>query len=102
MPQDYPEVQFRNWRCRVEEGRYANGRIALQLRDAEDGSSIATASVNLPDEPLGDGEVFVKSYSENEGMLQALESAGIVQRTGEWVTSGHVQVPKCRLVGRQR
>ena len=29
------EVKFRNWTCRVEQGRYSNGRVALQLVDAE-------------------------------------------------------------------
>lgn len=99
-------VRFRNWTCRVEQGRYSNGRTALQLVDAIDGEPIAKATINLPDEPCGPDECFIKSYAENgpqggqPGMLEALEQAGVVQRTGEWVKSGFVQVPKCRIVGR--
>ena len=93
-------VRFKNWTCRVQQARYGNGRTALQLVDAEDGSPIATATVNLADQPLGDGEVFIKDYAENTGMLASLERAGVVERTGEWVRSGFVEVPKCRLTGR--
>jgi Rieske Fe-S protein len=93
------EVLFKGWRCRVKEGHYGNGRKALQLVDAEDGSPIATASVNLSDEPLGEGEVFVKNWSENEGMVEALTVAGIVEPTSRVVVSGYVTVPVCRLKG---
>lgn len=94
------EVQFKDWRCRVQKGRYTNGRTALQLVDADDGEPVATATVNLPEVELAPDEVLVKSYSENTGMLEALEEAGIVRPTGEWVESGFVRVQKCRLTGR--
>lgn len=93
-------VRFKNWACRVQEGRYGNGRTALQLVDAEDGAPVATATVNLVDQPLAEGEVFVKDYAENAGMLDALTKAGIVEPTGERVRSGFVDIPKCKLTGR--
>jgi hypothetical protein len=92
------EVKFKSWTCRVQRSKYGNGRTALQLVDDE--GPIATATVNLPDKPLGPNEVFIKDYSENTRMLAALEKAGIVERTGEWVKSGFVDVPKARLTGR--
>ena len=76
--------------------KYGNGRTAVVLEDEE--GLYAVATVNLPDEPLEDGYVFVKDYSENEGMLQALVDAGIVERTDkDTVQSGYVEVPVAKL-----
>lgn len=96
---DLTEVQFRDWRCRVEHRRYGNGRTALQLVDAEDGSPIAKATVNLPDVEMAPDEVAIKSYAENEGLLEVLTDAGIVEPTSRVVVSGYVTVPVCRLKG---
>jgi hypothetical protein len=90
-------IRFRDWDCLVEKRCYSNGRPALQLIDAEDGSPIATATVNLPDVALGSNQVAIKDYAENEGMLQALTEAGIVKPTGQLVASGYVEVPICEL-----
>jgi hypothetical protein len=90
-------VRFKSWDCIVCKRQYDNGRPALQLIDAEDGSPIAAATVNLPDVPLGRNQVAIKSYSENEGMLDALVAAGVVKPTGQMVRSGYVEVPICEL-----
>ena len=80
--QSVPNVQFREWDCQVEFVNYANGRNGLVLRDARDGEEVAVATVNVPDAQLGPKEVLIKDYSENHGMLAALEKAGIVRSTG--------------------
>lgn len=90
-------VRFLGIDCIVQKAEYDNGRPALRLVDAEDGSPIATATVNLPDVPLGKNQVAIKSYSECEGMLDALVAAGVVKPTGQSVASGYVQVPICEL-----
>jgi hypothetical protein len=90
-------VRFKQWDCLIRKLRYDNGRPALQLVDAEDGSPIATATVNLPDVALGRNQVAIKNYSENEGMLDALVAAGVVKPTGQTVRSGYVEVPVCDL-----
>jgi hypothetical protein len=90
-------VRFRDWVCLVRKRQYDNGRLALQLIDAEDGSPIATATVNLPDVPLGKNQVLIKNWSENEGVLEALVAAGVVTPTGQTVRSGFVEVPVCEL-----
>jgi len=38
---------------------------------------VATATVNMPDIALEADEVLIKDYSENQGMAQAFEDAGI-------------------------
>lgn len=91
------KVRFKDWDCELVKAQYGNGRTALQLIDAQDGEPVATATVNLPGEPLGSGEVFIKDYAENEGMVAALAEAGIVEPTDRVVVSGFVTVPVCRL-----
>ena len=93
------EVQFKDWRCRVERRSYGNGRTALQLVDAVDGSPIARATVNLPEVEMAPDEVAIKSYGENEGLLEALTDAGVIEPTSRVVVTGYVTVPVCRLKG---
>lgn len=74
-------VQFRGWDCYAVPGKmYFNSRIAIPLQDPETGEPIATASVNIADDdvPMEPNEVFIKDYSENEGMVDALIAAGII------------------------
>ena len=92
------QVKFKEWLCTVEKSAYGNGRTALILRDAQDGGQVAVATVNLPGVSAGPDEVFIKDYSENEGMYAALEQAGVVQPTGENVPSGSVGVVRARLM----
>jgi len=49
-------------------------------------------------QPLEPGQVFIKDYSENAGMLAALERAGIVKATGESFQAGFAQIPKASLL----
>lgn len=90
-------VKFRDWNCVVVKREYDNGRPALQLIDAEDGSPIARATVNLPDVELGPNQVIVKSYSENEGMLEALVAADVALPV-RMIRTGFVEVPVCELM----
>jgi hypothetical protein len=92
------EVRFKEWLCTVEKATYGNGRTALILRDAEDGGQVAVATVNLPGVAAGPDEVFIKDYSENEGMFTALEQAGIVRATAENVAHGPAGVVRARLM----
>ena len=71
-------VKFKQWTCRPVWRQYMNKRVALQLVDADNGEAIATATVNVPHVPLREGEVVIKSYAENEGMVDALVAAGII------------------------
>lgn len=77
-------------------GRYMNDRVALQLVDPVTGEPITTATVNLPGENLGDNETFIKNYAENEGVLESLIAAGIVEDIGRTVETGFVEAAVCR------
>ena len=93
------KVNFMGFDCVVQKTNYGNnGRTALQLFDLTDGAPVATATVNIPDVELGENEVLIKNYSENEGMLEALEKGGIVSRTGESISNGFVTIPIAKLL----
>jgi hypothetical protein len=72
------KVNFLNTDCNVKIGRYPNGRIAIQLIDAENGEPFATATTNLPELPLEDDQVVIKNYAENEGIEEPLVEAGVL------------------------
>ena len=91
-------VTFHNWTCNVERTKYYDGNIALQLIDAEDGAPVAMATVNLPDAPLEPNHVYIKNWSENEGVLAALVEAGIVRDTGIYMATGIVLANVCELL----
>jgi len=92
------QVKFKMWDCDVRFHTYSNGRPAIVLIDAEDGSPIATASVNVPEEKLAIDEIAIKDYSENEGMLEVMVYAGIVSEPVRKIKSGFVTIPICKLL----
>jgi hypothetical protein len=78
--------------CEVVFSYYTdNDNLAIALRD-EDGFPFATASVNLIDLPQN--QVAIKDWSENEGMVDALIEAGIIEEEPiRFLTSGFVMAP---------
>jgi len=93
------KVKFQGFDCEIQQTTYGNGRTALLLVDAKDPEHhVAVATVNLPDVPLPSNQVFIKDYSENQGMLDGLEKAGIVKATGAMVETGFVRVPVAEVL----
>jgi hypothetical protein len=77
----------------IETGRYPNDRLAVQL--VENGEDFATVSVNLPDEAIDPNEFAFKNYSENDGLLEELVRAKVIELTGK--TTRAMLLPICRL-----
>ena len=96
------KVKFKKWNCIVEKKQYINGRIALMLTDEETGEPVATASVNIEEYRMSDrskkDHTFIKDYSENEGMLEALIKAGIVEHTGLQFPIGFVKASLVKVL----
>ena len=91
-------AKYVNGPAKVVVGKYGNGRIALQLVDAETGEPLCTATTNLVDHRLGDGCVFLKGWSENEGVPQSLVDAGVVEYTGRAVQAGYCHTDEYKLL----
>ena len=92
-------VKFKEWDCVLQFAKYRdNDRTALCLIVAEINELIATCTINIPGEPLGDDQVIIKDYSENEGMLKALTDANVVGPPIRFVYSGYITAPVCTLL----
>ena len=90
------KVKFKQWNCIVVKSKYIeNDRIALVLKEEKTGEPVATASVNIVEYDMSEksakDHTFIKDWSENKGMLQALTEQGIVEPTGVVFPSGFVQ-----------
>ena len=95
------KVQFGKYDCLANLSLYKNGHKAILLVDPVDGSPIAHATVNLPNEDVEIDEVFVKDYSENSGMYDALCDAGIIEPEAVGAAqSGFVVIFKYKLTHR--
>lgn len=88
-----------NYDVRFRRGRYSNGAVAIQAVDNLSGEVVCTVTTNLHEAFPSEGCVFVKDYSENGGLADQLEDAGLIKPTGRWEPSGWVQIQEYRLTG---
>ena len=77
--------------------KYANGQTAIKLWDMTDGFPYATPSLCVEDHLLKEDEVAIKDYSENEGLLEALIEAEVIEHPHAFIQSSHVKIPICKL-----
>ena len=75
---------------------YGDGSLALTLNDKHD-EPVATVSAWLP-VPPAEGCVWVKNYSENAGVLEALLEAGLVDVTGRFQVSGFAVLHEAQVL----
>lgn len=93
------KIKFKHWNCNIVFREYKNGRLSMQLlEDKVPCSPVATASVNIPNEPLEKDEIAIKDYSENEGILDCLVQNKVVSAPVRYVNSGFVKIPICKLL----
>lgn len=87
--------------CWVRRQSYSNGRLALDLWFEDDfgPAPYGKITVNLPDQHLNEGELFVKDWAENEPIASALLEAGWITPTGREVNSGFVFPLVARAAG---
>jgi len=75
--------------------KYPNERLAIVAFDLADGCRFGTLTVNVPEFELNEGEIIVKTYSDNEEwvpqVLKNLSKHFIP--TGNEVNLGYVTVP---------
>jgi hypothetical protein len=71
-------------------------RLAMWVENAN-GERQYTATVNTTGVPPGDGFVFLKHWSENDGVPEALERAGVVTLLDDYARCGHELAAKGKL-----
>lgn len=84
--------------CRIITGRYDPPRLAITL-ETYIGEPFGTLTVNLPDDKLDEGEFFVKTWSENEGLAKSCMNSGAFIDTGKRVKTGYVEAQVWRFAG---
>jgi len=77
-----------------------NGGICLSLIDPEDFQPILTATVNLEAKLPDTQHVWIKGWSENKGVPEAFEEAGIIKRTGRTAKTGFVLAEEAVLTSK--
>lgn len=77
-------------------GLYGNGRLAIQAIGSKE-PFFGVLTVNLPNEELGDREIFVKSWSENKEFAECAMKTGLFVDTGRRVPTGFVEAEVWRL-----
>lgn len=90
-------VNFLGRECEVAKEEYVHGGTALQLVTMN-GDVVTDATIFLRDVTLSKYEVIIKSSFENEGLLEVLVAAKIVEETGRTVHSGFITAPICKLL----
>lgn len=65
----------------LREGKYTNGQVAIRGFDASTKEPVYMATVALPYKPA-QGCVWLKTWSENSGLVDQLIIAGVVSLTG--------------------
>ena len=102
-------VEFAGYDCEVVKQKYQsnNQQVALQLIAANTshnieygsfyGEPIATATV-CADVPCGENQTFIKNWRENEGVLEALVKAGIVEDLNTLAPAGYEQANLVNLL----
>ena len=69
----------------VSTDAYTHGGLAVQLMDESDGELYATVSIYVRGICLAEDTFVFKTYSENEGLLESMLKAGVVEETGIFV-----------------
>jgi len=76
--------------------KYQNGSTAIQAKSLF-GEPVFTATVALEEMPP-ENHVFLKGWSENEGVPEALVKAGVVKLTGRKIPTGYCEAEEAELL----
>lgn len=77
----------------------ADGSIALISNPGTEDQQVYTVCLAADPAPLKPNHVYLKDWSENEGVPEALEAAGLVELTGAHWPTGLVAAKEARLLG---
>ena len=91
-------VKFNDEELTIVKNIYAIGNATrLDLVDKE-GMPCLTVTTNVEHIELNEGEILVKEYTENRGILKALKQAGVIENITEKVSQGYDYVHICKLL----
>jgi hypothetical protein len=74
-----------------------NQSMCLMLIDPVTQEHMGTASSYIEDTILAPGQVCIKDYSENQGIMLALQEAGLISESLRYVRSGMARYPVVKV-----
>jgi hypothetical protein len=91
MKMKFHSEQYHDDHASVTLGEYPDGTTKLTIRNRY-GSIMCDATVCLSDyaEEPAPGCVFIRSWGDNEGVLYALQQAGVIGRTLRTIETSHL------------
>lgn len=103
MKNKMKKFDYAGTECCLAKAVYGNNTLALVVLEVENamGSPVTVATVNLGtvatvdlDEPnMANNVQYLKNYSENSGLLEALNEAGFIKAILSYRKTGFVEVP---------
>jgi hypothetical protein len=94
----YIKTKYTDGEVELKFGYYSNGSIAIKgystdgLHECVFIATVALSTIPAP------GFVFLKGWSENEGLPEALVKAGIVELTGKKIPTGYCEAQEAKLL----
>ena len=83
----------------VEEQKYASTEdLCLRIKDWMTDELLLTATVCLPQLTPSPGHVFIKNYSENDGVLVSLQKAKVIGEVIAVHKAGYAEVYECEYL----
>ena len=84
----------------IREDRYIyNDSVSLTLFDANADELLCVATVMIMGYKQAPGCVFIKNWSENEGVYEALFAAGVVGTIIRKIPAGFIEAYECKYLG---
>lgn len=80
---------------KIEMSLYSNYRPAIRVM--VDGEMYGKLTVNLPEVKLEDGELLIKTWSENENLSGAAMKTGLFEDTGKRIPTGFCEAQVWRI-----
>ena len=83
----------------IEAGRYHDGTMAIRLvLDTGQPVLVPTVCLSHLNIKPAEGNVFIKNWSENEGILESLQESGILGESVAQHKTGFVTADECKLL----
>lgn len=92
----YVKAKYVDEEVELTFGHYEDSSPAIQGASL-DGEPLFKATVMLDEKP-SEGCIFLKGWSENEGIPECLVKAGIVELTGRKVKTGFCEAIEAKLL----
>ena len=89
-------VKFNGLNCIAKFKSYNNGRPYITLVDVNDGTQVARCTVNI-ESRVNKKYAFIKDYSENKGIYDALIEANVIYPKSGSIELGFKTVLVCLL-----